>query len=212
MGTIKERLEAYLNMKGISKSEFGRAIGVSAAYVNGIRKSIQPDKLEAIARQFADLNIDWLMTGNGEMTRLAQFSASPPSTGTIKYFTNVGATMGKALELENPSEYDTEDIVLPQFRDCRYAINAFGDSMSPLIRSGQIVLLSDWKESFIAYNQIYLVVTKNGYRTIKRLRQGTDDAHVLCVSENTDYEPFEVELADIHRLYLVKGWICKAEI
>lgn len=211
MGTIKERLLAYLNEKRISKSEFGRSIGVSAAYVNSIRKSIQPDKLDAIIAKYPDLNINWLMTGTGEMTRLAGFSAGT-SEATIKYFKNVSASMHQALELENPSEYETEDIVLPQFRDCRYAINAFGDSMSPLINSGQIVLLADWQENFVAYNQVYLVITKNGYRTIKRLRQGRDEGHVLCVSENKDYEPFEVELADIHRLYLVKGWICKAEI
>lgn len=211
MGTIKERLETFLSEKHISKSEFGRAIGVSAAYAGSIRKSIQPDKLAAIAKSYPELNIDWLMTGNGEMTRLAAFSASPPSQNIIKFFKDVDASMSQ-VELENPSEYDTEDIVLPQFKDCKYAITAFGDSMTPLIHSGEIILLADWQEKFIAYNQIYLVITKSGYRTIKRLRQGNDDAHVLCVSENKDYEPFAVELADISRLYLVKGWICKNEI
>lgn len=67
--TIKERLVAYLKYKGINKSEFGRIIGVSNAYISSIRKSIQPDKAEKIAASFPDLNISWLMTGEGEMLK-----------------------------------------------------------------------------------------------------------------------------------------------
>ena len=36
--TIKERLTAYLKYKGINKSEFGRMVGVSNAYISSIRK------------------------------------------------------------------------------------------------------------------------------------------------------------------------------
>ena len=67
--TIKARLTAYLRYKGINKSEFGRIIGVSNAYISSIRKSIQPDKAEKIASSFPDLNIAWLMTGKGEMIK-----------------------------------------------------------------------------------------------------------------------------------------------
>lgn len=65
--TVKERLVAYLEYKGINKSEFGRMIGVSNAYISSIRKSIQPDKVERIAAAFPDLNVSWLITGEGDM-------------------------------------------------------------------------------------------------------------------------------------------------
>lgn len=65
--TIKERLIAYLKYKGVNNSEFGRIIGVSNAYISSIRKSIQPDKVEKISANFPDLNIDWLITGKGDM-------------------------------------------------------------------------------------------------------------------------------------------------
>lgn len=67
--TIKERLVAYLKYKGVNKSEFGRAIGVSNAYITSIRKSIQPDKVQKISSHFPDLNMNWLMTGEGEMLK-----------------------------------------------------------------------------------------------------------------------------------------------
>lgn len=65
--TVKERLVAFLEYKGINKSEFGRMIGVSNAYISSIRKSIQPDKVERIAAAFPDLNVSWLVTGEGDM-------------------------------------------------------------------------------------------------------------------------------------------------
>lgn len=42
--TVKERLIAYLDYKKVSKSDFGRSIGVSSAYVTSMRKSIDPEK------------------------------------------------------------------------------------------------------------------------------------------------------------------------
>lgn len=65
--TVKERLIKYLKYKNISNSEFGRIIGVSNAYVTSIRKSIQPEKIQSISLNFPDLNINWLLTGEGEM-------------------------------------------------------------------------------------------------------------------------------------------------
>ncbi|MCR5352395.1 MAG: helix-turn-helix transcriptional regulator [Bacteroidales bacterium] len=67
--TVKERLAAYLSSRQISKSEFGRTIGVSNAYVSAIKTSIAPDKLQTISSNYPDLNIEWLLTGDGTMIR-----------------------------------------------------------------------------------------------------------------------------------------------
>ena len=65
--TVKERLIEYLKTKKVSKSEFGRTIGVSSSYVDSIRKSIDKDKLLSIAKSYPDLNQQWLLYGIGEM-------------------------------------------------------------------------------------------------------------------------------------------------
>jgi beta-glucosidase/6-phospho-beta-glucosidase/beta-galactosidase len=68
-GTVKERLIAYLSYKRISKAEFGRRIGVSSAFVTSMSKSIQPDKVQRISLEFPDINISWLITGDGDMLK-----------------------------------------------------------------------------------------------------------------------------------------------
>ena len=67
--SVKERLIQFLNYKGISKSEFGRVIGVSNSFVSSMAKSIQPDKLKRITLNYPELNPEWLLTGEGEMIR-----------------------------------------------------------------------------------------------------------------------------------------------
>lgn len=65
--TVRDRLMAYLDKKRISYSEFGRQLGVSSAYVHSIRQSIPPDKLKQIGELYPDLNIGWLIYGEGDM-------------------------------------------------------------------------------------------------------------------------------------------------
>ncbi|MDD3479988.1 MAG: hypothetical protein PHI42_06350 [Paludibacteraceae bacterium] len=65
--TVKQRLIEFLTYKKIGQKKFAETCGLSSGYVNAIRKSIQPDKINRIAMQFPDLNTGWLLTGNGEM-------------------------------------------------------------------------------------------------------------------------------------------------
>ena len=51
---------------------------------------------------------------------------------------------------------------------------------------------------FLDWGKIYLVVTRSGYRVIKRLLPGKTETTIVCRSENTEANPdFEIELADI---------------
>lgn len=65
--TTKERLKKFIEHKQISVRFFESSVGLSHGYVNNIRVSIQPDKMEKIALRYPDLNTGWLYTGNGNM-------------------------------------------------------------------------------------------------------------------------------------------------
>ncbi len=65
--SVKQRLKEYLKSIKLSERAFGCTIGVSSGYVSGMRQSIQPDKIESIAKHFPNLNTGWLLTGQGEM-------------------------------------------------------------------------------------------------------------------------------------------------
>ena len=82
---VKDRLLEFLQYKGLSQSRFEKFCGLANGYVNNIRRSVSPDKLQQISLQFPDLNTGWLLTGEGEMLRendpKTPDSASFPETG-----------------------------------------------------------------------------------------------------------------------------------
>lgn len=65
--SVKDRLVAFINAMGLNYTEFGNKIGVSNSYVTSMRTSLSPDKFAKIASAYPQLNIVWLMTGEGEM-------------------------------------------------------------------------------------------------------------------------------------------------
>lgn len=73
--TVKERLIAFINYLGISKNAFENACGLSTRYVSNISASVSPDKLKQISLKFPELNVEWLLTGQGDMLR-EKFSTS----------------------------------------------------------------------------------------------------------------------------------------
>ena len=65
--TVKQRLLDFIYHLRVTQKDFCDALGVSNSYVHSIRKSIAPEKLSAISALYPELNIEWLLTGKGEM-------------------------------------------------------------------------------------------------------------------------------------------------
>lgn len=94
----------------------------------------------------------------------------------------------------------------PNF-DADFALPLAGDSMTPLYQPGSIILVKRWQERFIEYGKVYLIITTQGNRMVKYLRAAERNEEVLCVSENSAYDPFTIPREDILALYMVKGCI-----
>lgn len=98
---MKQRIKEYLKYKGVKIIEFSATIGVSNAYISSIRRSIQPDKLARIQECYPDLNIEWLVTGRGNMLN------TPQHMSLINNGTNNG-TMGNNVSMVNNNRQDNE--------------------------------------------------------------------------------------------------------
>ena len=72
MKKIIDRLAEYIELKDISLNAFDKSIGMSNGYIGKQIKnkaSIGGDIIEKIACVHTDLNIDWLITGKGELLK-----------------------------------------------------------------------------------------------------------------------------------------------
>lgn len=68
---IKERIIQFVDLKGITKESFYSKIGMTSANFRGKAKEtpINSTAIENILSEFPDLNLEWLITGKGEMTK-----------------------------------------------------------------------------------------------------------------------------------------------
>ena len=207
--TVKHRLVTYLGYKGVSKSEFGRTIGVSSAYVTSMRKSIQPDKLKAISESYPDLNVDWLLTGEGEMLN----STSQEETTTVQsipvriplipasaFAGGVEGFAPETLSLRNC------ELVISPIEGAEYAIPITGDSMEPDYADGAIAYIKRINEAaFIPWGHTVILDTENG-AFIKRIYpDDQDERFIWAKSINTAYPPMHIPKRSIFRIFRVLG-------
>lgn len=202
--TVKQRIIEFISYKRIGQGKFEKSVGLSNGYLNKLRHCPSEEKLQKIIGKYPELNKNWLLTGEGSMLKDVTPS---PSKKTIRYWTDVDVTGGGLQLYDDTMNNNRVDMTIPSFSDCTDAVNIYGDSMEPLYKSGQIILLKEWTENFIEYGRVYLVITKCGNRMVKCLRKSDTEGKVICASENPKYEPFEIESEDIIKLYIVKGGI-----
>ena len=109
--TVKERLTQYVEDKGLSKSEFCRRIGVSSAFISSMRRSIQPDKIESIAFNFPDLNISWLLTGEGTMLKDKEVSKIINTVKNVKVSEEAWNVIKKQAESLASKDRQMEELI-----------------------------------------------------------------------------------------------------
>lgn len=208
---MNERINIFIKHLNISVSAFEKQCNLSNGAVSKIGYGTRRSTIDKISKSYPQLNVTWLLTGAGEMLNDTENENVPvvQGGGNIRYWEDVNATCGNVDFLMNPDEHQTRMIDVPNFSDCSDAVNIYGDSMFPLYKNGEIIILKDWQENFIDFGNTYLIVTKNGNRMVKTIKKGSTPDKVLCVSYNSNFDSFEIELADIQRLFIVKGSIRK---
>lgn len=89
-----------------------------------------------------------------------------------------------------------------------FMIPVKGSSMYPKYASGDVVACRLITELlYIQWNKTYVLDTITNGTIIKKLKPGNADGYVLCISHNTQYDPFEIPLSDVRNIALIVGVI-----
>ncbi|MDR6764484.1 hypothetical protein J2Y38_004717 [Flavobacterium sp. 2755] len=67
------RIKQYLDYKGVRVGAFEKVVGMSnGSFASQLKhnKTIGVDKLENILKKYTDIDIEWLLTGEGDMIKL----------------------------------------------------------------------------------------------------------------------------------------------
>ena len=135
----------------------------------------------------------------------AKFTENPKEgIPLIPFSAMAGALTGE----QSVFEYECERYVVPAFSGADFLMPVKGNSMMPTYISGDIVACQRVPMSglFFQWNKPYVLDTAQG-AIIKRIKPGSDKQHVLIVSDNKEYDPFELPYEDIYAVALVIGII-----
>lgn len=220
-----DHLVKYMDFKGLNDNQVTKDCGLSVGLLGQARKgkSDLGDKtIEKILKTYQDLSRVFLLTGEGEMLKTNSHSEENKTVAieerternSLKYYYELSAT---ASNIENISDNELNQpytlINFPGYEGC-VGFNVAGESMYPTIRQRDIIALKPERVDLIVNGEIYLVVTRDGQRMVKRLcvlsETEEDGAVIKCISDNPNqelYAPFTIYGKDVHNIFRVKGTI-----
>lgn len=229
MGTV-QRIQQYIESKGISKYRFYQESGLSNGALDK-GENIGSDKCEKILYAFPELNPDWLLTGRGSMLKNDQLSpteeidavkreglpeALSGKRNRIPFYDDVSTIGGindriATLDPSNPSEWiDAGD----WFPEATAAIRHYGDSMVEY-PSGSILALKRVHDARLIMNGRNYVIETTEYRVTKQLQDKGD--YFMAYSTNREtypdgnqiHAPFPIPKDAIQHIDLVLGCVMK---
>lgn len=204
--TIKQRLISFIEYKNIPVRKFEILCKLSNGYIRSLRNAPSVDKLSHILETFPDLNRVWLLTGEGEMLKSGQGGVQkevPARNPQEVYLLPVSAQAGSLNDFIASVYAGQCDSILSPIAGAELALTVAGDSMTPEYPNGSIIFIKRINErAFINWGNVYVLDTCNGI-IVKKVYPTEEVAILQCVSINSAYPPFTVNMADIYGMYRV---------
>ncbi|MBP1615135.1 MAG: Bacteriophage repressor helix-turn-helix domain protein [Bacteroidetes bacterium] len=219
---------AKLAMGFKTDAELASFLGVSRPTLSNwcARNSID---FALLLSRLQEVNYNWLLTGKGNPVRQPNFCDSELASGEVEVFHNtktterldersvtlydISAAANLRTMLESRSQYALGKILIPNMPQCDGAVYVSGDSMYPVLKSGDIIgfkFISDF--SNVIYGEIYLVSFERGdeeYLSVKYINRSEIEGCLKLVSYNTHHEPMDLPFQAIHAMGIVKFTIRK---
>lgn len=225
MNGVLERIKQITEKENITITSLEKKIGASKGVLSrAIANStdIQSKWLIKIVENYPLYNTEWILTGQGSMLKSEEkdngivlektFSLKIEDAPMyVKPLVPLQAMAG-VFSLDHPQvmEYECEMYSVPMLKDADFLIPVAGDSMYPTYNNGDVVAckkVPSW--DFFNYGKVYVLYTSHGV-LLKRIRQGSDNDHILIISDNEKgYPPFELHKKELQGVALVIGglWV-----
>ncbi|WDF60832.1 S24 family peptidase [Flavobacterium sp. KACC 22758] len=217
-----ERMREYLDYKGITKYKFCNDLGFSNKFLDN-SSNMGTDKACKILHYYPEINSEWLLTGNGPMikednTNIIIMNNDRRTIDTLHVSQEIPLYDLEAVaglrELFNSGKPQRilDTIKIPNLPKCDGAISVTGDSMYPLLKSGDIVLYKETEFENIFFGEMYLLSVKlndwEEYITVKYVQKSDQGSEfVKLVSQNSHHQPKDIHISKISALALIKASI-----
>jgi phage repressor protein C with HTH and peptisase S24 domain len=217
---IINEIKLHLGIK--TDTEFANFLGVTQPTISTWRSRNSID-YDLIIAKCNNIDANWLLTGKGNMLK-EENTLIIPINGNRKtrdgiiedqevpfYDFTAAAGLQELFDSGKPNKV-LETIKIPNLPKCDGAINITGDSMYPLLKSGDIILYKETTVDNIFYGEMYLlsIITDNQeeYITVKYVQKSDKgDNYIRLASQNSHHHSKDFNIKDISAIALVKASI-----
>lgn len=214
--TTKERLIEFLKSENIGQNTFEKKVGWSTGYINNIKSSIGSDKISSIIKEYPLLNIEWLLTGEGEMIKKTihnDVEAVPEDKYIMAEYADLRSFAGRLGGSDIEQLPETHKRLLPrEYEKGNYlVVRVSGDSMndgtSRSLCDGDEVLVrelapSEW-ETLPIRNRLFIITSRGG-NVLKQIKEvNKEERYIVCHSFNNAFEDFTLSFDDIYQIFVI---------
>lgn len=201
--TPKERLRQFIAFRELTQRKFAHKAQISAGVLRGGGHTLSMTSVRKIGNAFPELNIGWLLTGEGEMLK-SDFLGLFPGAPTVPLLSIASADCPLGDFIATAERSRCERIITPIPR-AEVAVSIKDSSMEPDFPAGCVVYARQIDpQKFLPWGRSYLIDTSNGL-LFRLLGPGSDSESVRALAINTDptYASIDIKKEDIRGLYLV---------
>lgn len=217
---MNERLKLIRRQLGWTQEQLAQRFGIGKAALSMIEtgKAGLTARNRNILVQELNVNPDWLERGEGEMFNvepdlqafMLRTDSSLPMQSVPLY--SIEGTAGLVPLFNKREELKPVNFIhIPNLPKCDGAIYIVGDSMYPLLKSGDIVLYKQLQHlDDIFWGDMYLLsidIDGEEYVTVKYIQKSDKEGYVKLVSENRHHAEKDVAMNRIRAIALVKASI-----
>ncbi|AUS04522.1 LexA family transcriptional regulator [Pseudotamlana carrageenivorans] len=207
------KIKSHLNIK--TNKDFAEFLEIKPTNLSMWYKRNTFDT-ELLFKKCEFLNADWLLSGEGSMLKPsrevpeASAQVSSNNNGIPLLPLEAFAGLGDAGIAGVPFDVIEERYEVPLFKQVKvdFMLPVRGSSMYPKYSSGDVVACRLITELlFVQWNKVHVIDSISQGIIMKRLKKGLKEDHVLCKSDNKEYDEFEIPRSDIRNIALVVGVI-----
>lgn len=201
----------YTDVEGITKN-------MMVKLRNGETNEVSTKILMPFLSKYSDVDANYILTGRGtplrqqpEVTQIFHPKSieKTEEDGLITLYDVEAAANLKSL-FDNKDQNILGQINIPNIPKCDGAVYVKGDSMYPLLKSGDIVAYKEipLETSYIFFGEMYLVsidLDGDEYLTVKYVQHSEKgEDWIKLVSYNQNHQPKDFPLSSVRAMALVK--------
>ena len=225
METVLDRIAQIAERERISIGKLERIIGASKGVLSRAisnKSDIQSKWISRIVENYPQYSGDWLLTGNGEPEKISVSSVNVQEEFSLRTdrkievqdipLYDMSATAGLVAIFNDRNIRPEDHLRIPNLPQVDGAIYVRGESMMPLLKSGDIIIYKKLELSLdsILWGQIYLLSFIAGgdtFTVVKYVQKADQPGYIRLVSHNEQFQPKDIRLDSICALAIVKASI-----